>query len=250
MITLLVMSAICAEGWADEAQPPMFADAEQYPLLKEIDRRAAVLIRRAEKPEDPKSAYSQARRLELSVVEAYLNSRECDMAIVLNEFGRDPFPSAYLGLRNSFIHGLMRKRDIDGLTRLLAVNCPENRMGQGEAIESSLALNPAEVTRGRGTLVLCDAWEMSKSKANQKRLITALRRGFEPVGITAKDDAAYVTQVRKWLAENNETFEPNPDYRLKAGGPYSFRNDIPLFVPKGSVEKWDGRTNYPPTAKE
>ena len=235
---LLVQEINAQKGPADED--------DTFPLLKQLRERAAEVIRQAEMPENPKSAYGEQARLTGNVVKSYVNSKEYAPEIVLRELSREPFPDRYGYLRNHFIYVYLENRDVDGLTRLLAVNCPEGRMGLAESIESVLAHWPAEATKAQGVLVLCNAWKMSKSKENRKRLITALRRGLEPMGIIAKDDADYVNQVRKWLAENREAFEPNPDYRFKYKMLALQGKQIPLFVPAGSAKKWDGKTVQPP----
>lgn len=220
-------------------------DAGEFQLLKELLRRIDEYIARAEKPEDDKAAYGQASRLTTEVVKNYVRSKEYDQTIVLREFDQEAIPHEFAYLRNHFIYVYLDIRDVEALTRLLAVNCPVDRMGLGQSIESTLVIRSSEATDGKEVLVLCDAWRMAKSKGNQMHLVGALRRGFEPMGIVAKDDAEYVNKVRKWMAESREAYEPNPDYPFKYHILAFQGKPLPLFVPKGSVEKWDGKTNYP-----
>lgn len=244
----LVVGFLTIVGMAQDKGVPdrRESDESQFTLLKELDRRAAEAIRHAEMPDDPKSAYQLSGDLTYQVVKQYLAGKQYDRAIVLQELGHEPFPDQYLRLRNDFIFGFLRTKDVESLPHVLAVNCPADRMGLGESIESALTLHPADSTKGKGVRVLCDAYAISKSKENRKRLATALRRGMEPLGIAAEDDDQFVAMATKWLDEHKTTHEANPDYRLKAGGPYTFRTDIPLFVPIGSVKKWDGKTVTPP----
>lgn len=243
VVGFVTMVAIAQESGVPSQRE---SDESQFSLLKELDRRAVEAINHAEMPDDPKRAHQAAGDLTRKVVMQYVTGKQYDRAIVLKELGHEPFPDRYLHLRDDFIFGVLRTKDVESLTDVLAVNCPANRMGLGESIESALALYPADSTQGKGVHVLCDAYAIAKSKENRKRLATALRRGMEPLGITAEDDDQFVAMAAKWLDEHKATHKANPDYRLKAGGPLSFRTDIPLFVPIGSVNKWHGKTVKPP----
>lgn len=259
-VSLMLLPVNAMAGFAGDGQrrtdddsgsnPTLVDGKSEFAILRSLDKRVTELVRQAPKARDGKAAYTLAGKIQQDVVEAYLNRAEVNLEPLLEEIAQDFGKDNFRHFRNSLIFYFLKQGDPENLTRLLSVNCPVDRMGLGESIESAVAMWPETATKGKEILVLCDAWSVSKSPENRRRLIVALRRGFQPMGITADDDAEFVAKVRKWKAEQRDSLVPNEDYRGKYGTVSERRTDIPLYIPASEQRPARTTTLPPPYSKD
>jgi hypothetical protein len=133
-------------------------------------------------------------------------------------------------LLNTLIVVMAERRERSRIVDLIAQKCPE-RISPDNPIEFFFASQAANLPDG--VLILCDAYEKSKTKSAQANLIRALEHGFSVLakqyapGASDTADAAFVVQVRSWYLKNRNDIELNVRYGIELATP---RKD--LFILK------------------
>ncbi|MCC9607336.1 hypothetical protein LOC68_13295 [Blastopirellula sp. JC732] len=227
---------------------PDSAPSDQAPsILAQLAKSSAEAAQNFPKSDNPKADYGVQADAGWKIVQQYLDSKDRNDDRLVEELRLDFQRNQYRGVRNDILFALIAKDDDAALTAVLAVNCPEDRMGLGQAIEGAIAISDQPAMKRRGMLVLCDAWERSKSEANRERIVAALRRGFRPMGLNVEKDAPFIKSVRQWVANEQPKFAFNPDYALKGSAPFMRPDEIPLYLPASAIKPPPTRTVAPPT---
>ena len=217
------------------------ADARLSWSLQELAAACEASIQEPDSPEDGKAAYGRNNKAVFAVVADYLSSNRCDFKRLLSGFAKDRDRHEFDYVRNAVILCLIRKNDNKRLTELLAVNCPVERMWLTNSIEYLLVNS----LRRQGVTLLCNAWSRSDSPENRQRIVAALRRSFQPLGVEAASDDNYVVEVQRWLHAEQDNYVLNYNYTLKYATMLPDPEQIPLLIPKNQTAAVPG-TNPPP----
>lgn len=217
---------------AGQTRPKVHSYMEQF--LREFERRQ----KDAESDEDPKLEYGRRRKLMEEIVAKELSNAEFDFRTLVMEIAAADKDDVSSAIFNEVIFFYGSRGDTEKLIAVLSVRCPEERIWLHHSIESLLVLALDEPLKGRGVMILCDAWQQSVSDTNRRCLVLSLRRGFEPIGISSDSDERFVAHVREWYNAHRVGFMPNPDYcsdRYLQG-----KENVPLFIEKAT----EGKTTW------
>jgi hypothetical protein len=210
---LLVLMNGCHTDHATGQPESAVTAQESTPLLKAIEsdwRRQQADI---ELERNGKDRYAQATELLRRTIQdrigddKMLTRRLIDEILVEEDEG---FPAAVL---QEMIVTHCRQNDRDALVSLFAQHCPK-RMYLDGSIEEYLVIVFHEQLPD-GLLVLCDAFDRSKSDRVRRQLAEALRRGLTAVGVDADDDEEFVAASREWYERNRSAYDFNWEYLQK-----------------------------------
>jgi hypothetical protein len=129
--------------------------------------------------------------------------------------------------------------DNRSLAAFLAKRCPDH-VAIDLSIEALLVIVYDEQLAD-GVLVLCEAFDLADDQNVRANIATALRRGFKFAKIDAKDDKAFVCEVRRWYLQNRGKYVPNLDYFRQFENEFSYDREGLLI----SSEENERRLNLP-----
>jgi hypothetical protein len=119
------------------------------------------------------------------------------------------------------------------LVQVLAARCP-SRISTHTDIEFFLILQDTR-TLSDPILILCEAYDQSRSAAAKRHIAAALTRGFQALIPLPSDEEKIVQECRTWYVKHRNEIDVNLDYgnnALIASNPYA---KTPLFKLKSAV---------------
>jgi hypothetical protein len=219
--------AVYAVVWALLAAPetaqPIAPDSTQHEASRDTSRlvELAQMLARLEKQFDAEMEVVASKGLQGNALneERYSVKKRFFSAYAHDAHKRRDLIQAIVAADdNAFTHSaLIEVLDIIArddsrheLVSLLSQRCPM-RVGYPLSIEGFLIIECREHLKD-GVLVLCDAFDRSRSRLAKDEISDALRRGLQFTGVTAADDASFVNKCREWYIANRDQYEPNMKY--------------------------------------